>query len=82
MQLDGRVQDARQHAHGLEDLERTWLYTNGFRVLRRLRQRIDDSAVDAASSQFDGGGEADGAGAGDEHLRRAGVRHALIMLPP
>ena len=50
----------RQHAHGLEYLERTWLHTNGFRVLRRLRQRIDDSAVDAASGQFDGGGEADG----------------------
>jgi hypothetical protein len=42
---------ARQYAHGLEDLERAWLHTNGFRVLRRLGQRIADSAVDAASGQ-------------------------------
>ena len=61
-----------QHAHGLEDLERTCLYSNGFRLLRRLRQRIDDSAVDAASDQLDGGGEADGAGSGGEHLRLRG----------
>jgi hypothetical protein len=67
--LHCRVHDPRQHVHGLEDLKRTWLHTNDFRVLRRLRQRIDNSTVDAPSGQFDGGGEADGAGAGDEDLR-------------
>jgi hypothetical protein len=30
---DGRVEDAAQHAHTLQSLERTGLYTNGFRVL-------------------------------------------------
>ena len=73
---------APQQAHGLEYLERTWLHTNGFGVLRRFQEGIDDAAVDAATGQFDGRGEADRAAAGDEYLRLRGVRHALIMLPP
>ena len=80
--LDGRVQDSPQQAHGLEYFERTWLHTNGFGVLRRFQEGIDDAAVDAATGQFDGCGEADRAAAGNEYLRLRGVRHALIMLPP
>ena len=57
----------------LEYLERTRLHSNGFRVLRRRGQRIDDAAGDAAAGQFDGGGEADRAGTGDQHLRSAGM---------
>jgi hypothetical protein len=57
------------------------LYTNGFRVLRRIEQRIDDPAVDAAAGEFDGGTETYGPSSGDEYLRLRGVGHALIMLP-
>ena len=51
--LDGRVQDAVEHAHALEYLEGTRLHTNGFGVLRRVGQRVDDSEVDSAAGEFD-----------------------------
>ena len=35
--LDRRVQDASQQSHGFEDLERTWLHTNGFGISLRLQ---------------------------------------------
>ena len=60
MHLDGRVEDAVQHTHLLEDLEHTWLYANGFGVLRWLEQRVDDAAVDAAPRQLDRRSETDG----------------------
>lgn len=76
MHLDGCVEDLAQHAHLLEDFQCTWLYANGFGVQRWLEKRVDDAAVDAASGQFDGRGQADGPSAGDEHLRLQGVGHA------
>ena len=45
MKSDGGVQDAPQHAHVLEHLERTGLHANGFRVKRRLDQRVDEPAA-------------------------------------
>ncbi len=71
--LDGRVQDAAEHAHALEHLERTRLHPNGFRVLRRVGQRVDDSEVDAAAGEFDRRGQTDRARAGDEHCRCASM---------
>jgi hypothetical protein len=79
--LDSRIQDASEQAHGFEHLERTWLHTNGFGVLRRFQEGIDDAAVDAATGQFDGCGETDRTTACNEYLRLRRVRHALIMLP-
>ncbi len=72
---DRRIEDVAQYAHALEHLERARLYANGFRVLRRLEQRVDDSAVDAAASQFDGRGHPDRACSGNEDLGFGGVGH-------
>jgi hypothetical protein len=78
--LDARVEDAAQHTHTLEHLERAGLYSNGLRMLRGIEQRVDDPAFDAAAGQFDGGGQPDGPRPRDEHL---GVDHDVeIMLPP
>ena len=68
VEVDGGVQDAPQHAHVLEHLERTGLHANGFRIQRRLGQRIDDPAAHAAAGQFDGSGQADRARPGDENV--------------
>jgi hypothetical protein len=73
------VEDAAQHSHALEHLERAGLHTNGFRVLGRLEQRVDDATVDAAADEFDGCGQADGTRAGDEDIC---IGHRVIMLPP
>ena len=55
------------------------MHANGFGVQRRIVDRVDDSDVDSATGQFDGGREADRAGAGDEDI---GVDHGVIMLRP
>ncbi len=39
-----RVENAAQHAHALEHLERAGLHPNGFRILRRFEKRVDDAA--------------------------------------
>jgi hypothetical protein len=51
------------------------LHANGFRVLRRLVQRIDGAAVDAAPGKFDGRGQPDGPRSGNEDLGVGGVGH-------
>jgi len=71
--LDARVQDAAQHPHALEHLERAGLHANGFGILRRLDQRVDDPAWDASAGQFDRGGQADRTRPGNEHI---GLEHA------
>ena len=52
--------------------KRTWLYTNGFRVLRRDGYWVDDPEVDSAAGEFDRRRQTDGARACDEHV---GVDH-------
>src|SRR5262249_55779303 len=34
--LDRRIEDPVQYPHRLEDLKRTWLHANGFRIERRV----------------------------------------------
>src|SRR6185437_1033813 len=41
------VEDAPQYAHPFEHLECPWLHANGFLVLQRLHERVDDAACDA-----------------------------------
>ena len=73
--LDGCIKDAAQHSDALEHLECSRLHANGFRILRRLEQRVHDAAVDAAPGQFDRGGQPDRPCSGDEHLGLGGVGH-------
>ena len=80
--LDRRVQDAPQHTHALEDLERARLHANRFRVLRRFAGRVDDPAADAPAGEFDGGGQADRAGAGDQYIGVGSSARADYAMPP
>jgi len=66
---DGRVEDAAEHSHALEDLKCPRLYPNGFRILRRFGKRVDDAACDAAPGELDGGSHSDRTRAGDQYLR-------------
>ena len=79
LHLSCRVEDPAQHPHAFDHLECPGLHANGFGVQRRIVDRVDDSDVDSATGQFDGGREADRAGAGDEDI---GVDHGMIMLRP
>jgi hypothetical protein len=45
------------------------LHANGFRMLRRFDERVDDAACDAAPGELDGGRHADRVYTGDQHLR-------------
>ena len=75
-EVHGRVENLSHNAHALEDFECTGLHTNGFGILRRFGQRIDDPDGHAAPGELDGGGQPDRAGARDEHL---GVGHPRSM---
>ncbi len=71
---DARVQDAAQHPHAFEDLQRARLHANRFGVERGIEQRIDDPAADAVAGQFDGCGQTDGAGTGDQDRSVGGIQ--------
>ena len=62
------VQDGPQYAHVLEELERTRLHTNGFRVERRYDDWVDDAASDATAGEFNPGRQADAAAAGNQDV--------------
>ncbi|GAB3209754.1 hypothetical protein GCM10027262_32300 [Nocardia tengchongensis] len=66
-QRDCGVQDLAQYPHLLEHLERARLDADGLRVGRRFEQRIEDPARHTPAAQFDGRGQADGSGAGDDY---------------
>ena len=62
-----RVQGLPGNADGVPDLEGAWLQTHGLGPGRDRRPGVHDEDVDATPTQFDGGRQADGPGAGDEH---------------
>ena len=51
--LDSRVEDPVEHSHSFEYLERTGLHPNGFGILRRVGDGVDDPEVDSSTGEFD-----------------------------